>query len=91
MVSSPFIHGRTMDRDLHPGQVADRWVRAKRALKAGDQKYADRLADMIRAHSGDRIAPINDPLEAAIFSLLVELVKEEEHSRDICQDQSDDK
>jgi kynureninase len=75
-----------MDRDFHPGQVADRWVRAKRALKAGDQKYADRLAGMIRAHSGDRIAQIRDPLEAAVFSLLVELVKEEEHSRDICQE-----
>jgi hypothetical protein len=82
--------GELVDRDFYPGQVADRWVRAKRALKAGDQKYADRLADMIRAHSGERIAPIRDPLEAAVFSLLVELVKEEEYLRDLCQEWSDD-
>ncbi|MDD1705563.1 MAG: hypothetical protein LUQ12_00825 [Methanoregulaceae archaeon] len=69
-----------MNRDVHPEHVADRWVRAKRALKAGDQDYADRLAGMIRVHSGDRIAAISDPLEAALFSLLIELVKEEERS-----------
>jgi hypothetical protein len=66
-----------MERDIYPEQVADRWVRAKRALKAGDQVYADRLARMIRVHSGKRIAAIEDPLEAALFALLVELVKEE--------------
>jgi len=36
-----------MDSKFHPDQVADRWVRAKRALKTGDQGYADSLAGMI--------------------------------------------
>lgn len=77
-----------MDSNFHPDQVADRWVRAKRALKAGDQGYADRLAGMIRVHSGDQIAAIKDPFEAAIFSLLVELVKEPEYSPDAFRNDS---
>lgn len=60
--------------DLH--ETADRWLRARRAVPAADQPHAERLAEMIRAHATDRLSAIEDPLEAAMFSLLVELVKE---------------
>lgn len=60
--------------DLH--ETADRWLRARRAVPASDQPHAERLAEMIRAHATDRLSVIEDPLEAAMFSLLVELVKE---------------
>jgi hypothetical protein len=33
---------------------------------------------MIRAHSHDRLCGIRDPLEAALFALLIELVKEQD-------------
>lgn len=57
-------------------EIADRWMRACRALKAEDQARAKRLSAMIRAHSRDRVAVIDDPLEAAVFSLFIEMEKE---------------
>ncbi|MDI9633806.1 MAG: hypothetical protein QFX32_07090 [Methanolinea sp.] len=62
--------------DIH--ETADRWLRAARALPAADRPHAERLAAMIRAHATDRMPHIRDPLEAAVFSLLVELVKRQE-------------
>lgn len=62
-------------KDLH--ETADRWLRARRALPAADQPHAERLAEMIRAHATDRLVVIGDPLEAAMFSLLIEMVKEQ--------------
>jgi hypothetical protein len=62
--------------DLH--QTADRWLRARRAVPAADQPHVERLATMIRAHATDRLAAIDDPLEAAMFSLLIEMVKEQQ-------------
>lgn len=61
-------------QDLH--ETADRWLRAGRAVPAADRPQVERLAEMIRAHAIDRLAVIEDPLEAAMFSLLVEMVKE---------------
>lgn len=57
-------------------EMADRWMRARRALKAGDQACAERLSAMIRTHSRYRSAGIEDPLEAAVFALFIELEKE---------------
>ena len=65
-----------MTGDQTTEQVADRWMRAQRALKAGEQVYAGRLSSLIRARSHDRAAVIRDPLEAALFGLLIELEKE---------------
>ncbi|NTW92317.1 MAG: hypothetical protein HGA40_02610 [Methanoregulaceae archaeon] len=57
-------------------EIAVRWMRARRALKAEDQARAEQLSAMIRTHSRDRIAVIEDPLEAAVFALFIELEKE---------------
>jgi hypothetical protein len=73
-----------MTGDQTAEQVADRWMRARRALKAGEQAYAGRLSMMIRTRSRDRVADIGDPLEAALFALLIELVKEWDGEWETC-------
>jgi len=57
-------------------EVANRWLKASRALKKEDQVYGQRLAEMIKIHSSESFYAIDDPLEAAVFSVLVELLKE---------------
>jgi hypothetical protein len=60
--------------------TADRWLRARRALHAADRDYAEELAGMIRLHAGDDMAMIRDPLEAAVFAVLIEMMKKMESS-----------
>ena len=57
-------------------EIARRWERAGRALRKEDQPYAARLAEMARAHTGEGFYAFDDPLEAAIFSVFIELLKE---------------
>ena len=56
--------------------VADRWLKARRAMKAEDQVYAVKLAGMAKKHSSEAFYTFNDPLEAAVFSVLLEMMKE---------------
>jgi hypothetical protein len=55
-----------------------RWARAGRALKKEDQAYAREIADMAKKHSSEAFYALDDPLEAAVFSVLIELLKERE-------------
>ncbi len=57
-------------------QLASRWIRAQRALRAGDQAYAGRLPPIITASCRHLADGIGDPLEAAFFALLIDVVKE---------------
>jgi hypothetical protein len=57
-------------------QTEERWRRVRRALKREEQVYADRLAAMIHAHVKDRFPSINDPLEAAMLAIFIELHKQ---------------
>ena len=57
-------------------QIASRWIRAQRALKAGDQVYAGRLSSVIRTCPAGRYAGIQDPLEASLYALLIEVVQD---------------
>jgi hypothetical protein len=57
-------------------EVSERWARVKRALKREDQVYADRLIEMAKRHSSEGFYAFDDPLEAAMFSALVEMLKE---------------
>ena len=59
-------------------ELSARWVRAGRALKKEDQRYAEELAQMAKIHSSEAFYALDDPLEAAIFSVLIELLKERE-------------
>jgi hypothetical protein len=56
--------------------VSARWLKPSRALKKEDQIYGQKVAEMARKHSSEAFYALDDPLEAAIFSVLVELVKE---------------
>ncbi|KUG19120.1 MAG: hypothetical protein KO206_07675 [Methanomicrobiaceae archaeon] len=56
--------------------TAERWRRARRALRAEDQPYAERLAEMATRHSGAGFYAFDDPLESALFSVLIEILKE---------------
>jgi len=56
--------------------VSARWLKASRALKKEDQVYGQRLADLAKKHSSEAFYALDDPLEAAVFSVLVEILKE---------------
>ena len=57
-------------------EVTERWAKAKRAMRREDQEYADRLIRMANKHASEGFYAFNDPLEAAVFSALVEMLKE---------------
>ncbi len=57
-------------------EVSERWLKASRALKKEDQIYGQKIADMAKKHSSEAFYALDDPLEAAMFSVLVEIVKE---------------
>lgn len=67
-------------------ELSARWARTGRALKKEDQAYAKVLADMAKKHSSEAFYSMDDPLEAAVFSVLIELLKEietpERHSQE---------
>ena len=56
--------------------VSARWLKASRALKKEDQVYGQRLAEMANKHSSEAFYALDDPLEAAVFSVLIEMLKE---------------
>jgi hypothetical protein len=56
-------------------RTAKRWERAGRALKDNEKKYAERLAEMIERHSSEIFYGFDDPLEASLFALFIELMK----------------
>lgn len=58
--------------------TVERWARASRAFTKEDQAYADRLINMAKKHSSECFYAFDDPLEAAVFSALIELLKEQE-------------
>ena len=62
--------------------VSARWLKASRALKKEDLVYGQRLAEMARKHSSEAFFALDDTLEAAVFSVLVELLSELERRRE---------
>lgn len=58
--------------------VSERWLKASRALKKVDQVYGQRLAEMAKRHASEASYYLDDPLEAAVFSVLVEMMKTNE-------------
>jgi hypothetical protein len=57
-------------------EVSVRWARAGRAMKKEDRNCALKLAQMAKKHSSEAFYALDDPLEAAVFSVLIELLKE---------------
>jgi hypothetical protein len=59
-------------------QIADRWARSSRSLMKEDQKYGEELVKLARMHSSEAFIACSDPLESAVFSVLVETIKRQE-------------
>jgi hypothetical protein len=57
-------------------ELSGRWLRARRALPREDQVYAENLAEMAKRHASEGFYAFDDPLEAAVFSVLIEILKE---------------
>ena len=63
--------------------MTGRWAGSQRALGTEDRPYSERLVAFARKHSSEAFYGCDDPLEAAIFSALVEITRrQEELSRD---------
>jgi len=56
--------------------VSARWLKASKALKKEDQVYGQKVAEMAKKHSSEAFYALDDPLEAAVFSVLVEMMME---------------
>ena len=57
-------------------EISTRWLKTSKALKKEDQVYGQRIAEMAKMHSSEAFYALDDPLEAAVFSVLVEMMKE---------------
>jgi hypothetical protein len=73
---------RTESLGIGMKNTAMRWHRVKRAMKVEDQVYAEKLSEMIARHEKERLTVFEDPLEAALFAVLIELLKEIDRKRD---------
>jgi len=62
--------------------VSARWLKASKALKKEDQVYGQKVAEMARKHSSEAFYALDDPLDAAVFSVLVEMVKDLSDQKD---------
>jgi len=56
--------------------VSARWLKAFRALMKEDQIYGQMIAEMAKKHSSEAFYALDDSLEPAVFSVLVEMVKD---------------
>lgn len=56
--------------------VSAKWLKASKALKKEDQILGQKLAEMARKRSSEAFYALDDPLDAAVFSVLVEMMKE---------------
>jgi hypothetical protein len=58
--------------------VSARWLKTSKVLKKEDQVYRQ-MAEMAKKHSSEAFYALDDPLEAAIFSVLVEMMVEADY------------
>jgi len=59
-------------------RIADHWARSSRALKKEDQQYGEEIVKLVKMHSSESFIACDDPLEAAVFSALVEMLKRQD-------------
>jgi hypothetical protein len=58
--------------------IADRWLRVAGYAEEEDASSLRMLASMAKRHSSEAFYAFDDPLEAALYSVLIELLKEQE-------------
>ncbi len=56
----------------------ERWRRFRRALKVDDQPAMDRIITALEKNGPTTFAGLDDPLEAAVLAVLLELEREAE-------------
>ncbi len=56
-------------------KIAERWARTARAMKKEERVYAEKLAEIVKKRSSEVFYLFDDPLEAAVFSVLVEILR----------------
>ncbi|PKL70021.1 MAG: hypothetical protein CVV30_01215 [Methanomicrobiales archaeon HGW-Methanomicrobiales-1] len=56
----------------------ERWARAARALRKEDLPYGKRLVALAKLHSSEAFYGCDDPLEAAVFSGLMGILRQQE-------------
>ena len=56
--------------------VSARWLKASKALKKEDRIYGEMLAEMAKKLSSEVFYALDGSLEAATFSLRVDMIKE---------------
>jgi len=69
--------------------IADHWARSSRALKKEDQQYGERLVELAKKHSSEAFMACDDPLEAAVFSALVEIIKRQDQIESLLKEDVD--
>ena len=55
--------------------LTERWERAARTLPGEDRECALRVVEMAKRHASECFYAFDDPLEAALFSVLLEMAK----------------
>lgn len=63
--------------------VAERWARSSKALKKADREFGDELVHLAKTHSSEAFVACDDPLEAATFSALVEILKRQKELEEL--------
>jgi hypothetical protein len=58
--------------------IAGRWERAARVMRYDDAAYADRVVAMAKTYASEAFYAFDDPLEAAVFSVLICMYREHE-------------
>ncbi|MDO9035682.1 MAG: hypothetical protein Q7U51_10805, partial [Methanoregula sp.] len=56
----------------------ERLARATRSIKKEDQPYGERLVEFAKKHSSEAFYGCDEPLEAVVFSVLVEMLRQQE-------------
>lgn len=62
--------------------LTERWARVTRALRPEDRPHAERLVAAAGKHSSEAFFGCDDPLEAAIFSAVVGIARQQGLPRD---------
>jgi hypothetical protein len=57
--------------------IAGRWEHAARAMRSGDAVYADNVVAMAKKYTSEAFFAFDDPLEAAFFSVLLCMCREQ--------------
>jgi len=55
-------------------EITDRWERASHGLREEDRVAAAQVVAMAKKHASEEFYLFDDPLEAAVFSALIELL-----------------